>query len=106
VWPQLFSKTIRAVTLVHQEGDTTTLRIDHREGTVINVLTIVSGEELRLEEFKNKYDATFLNIFEPVPAGTRYRVAADVSLKGAYKFGRLFSDGIFAGGSKRWCWTR
>ena len=85
-WPQLFSRTIRAVSVMSTQGDTTTLRIDHREGVVINILTVVSATELRLQEFKKKYDAIFVNRFESVHAGTRYTVVADISLKGGYRF--------------------
>jgi hypothetical protein len=84
-WPQLFPRTIRAISLISRQGDTTTLRIDHREGVVTNILTLVSATELRLQEFKKKYDATFLNRFESVCAGTRYTVVADVFLKGVYR---------------------
>jgi hypothetical protein len=84
-WPQVFS-TIRAVSVVSTQDGTTTLRIDHREGVVINVLTVVSATELRLQEFKKKYDAIFLNRFESVLEGTRYTVVADISLKGGYRF--------------------
>ena len=84
-WPQVFS-TIRAVSVMSTQDGTTTLRIDHREGVVINILTVESATELRLQEFKKKYDAIFVNRFESVHGGTRYTVVADISLKGRYRF--------------------
>jgi hypothetical protein len=83
-WPKVFP-TIRAVRLLREEAGRTTLEIDHREGRVINILTVVSPEEIKLEEVKRKYDATFLNRFEAVPEGTRYTLVGDIALKGPYK---------------------
>src|SRR5215510_9548677 len=83
-WPNLFP-TIKAVRLVRDEPHRKVLEIDHVEGRVINILTIVSPQEIVLEEFKKKYDGKFVNRFEVVPQGTRFTVAADISLKGFYK---------------------
>ena len=83
-WPNLFP-TIKGVRLVREEPGRKVLEIDHREGRVINILTLVSQEEVELEEFKRKYDGKFVNRFEAVPGGTRFTVAADISLKGGYK---------------------
>jgi hypothetical protein len=43
-----------------------------------------SLQEIRLEEFKPRYDAVFLNRFEPDPEGTRYTVTVEIALNGAY----------------------
>ena len=83
-WPNLFP-TIKAVRLVREDPRSKVLEIDHIEGRVINILTIVSPQEVVLEEFKKKYDGKFVNRFEAVPDGTRFTVAADISLKGFYK---------------------
>ena len=83
-WPNLFP-TIKAVRLVREEPHRKVLEIDHVEGRVINILTIVSPQEVVLEEFKKKYNGKFVNRFEVVPQGTRFTVAADISLKGFYK---------------------
>ena|SRR5215510_10418284 len=83
-WPNLFP-TIKAVRLVREDPRSKVLEIDHIEGRVINILTIISPEEVVLEEFKKKYDGKFVNRFEAVPDGTRFTVAADISLKGFYK---------------------
>jgi Polyketide cyclase / dehydrase and lipid transport len=84
-WPKLFP-TIKAVhLLLREETNKTTLEIDHQEGLVINTLTFISSEDIKLEEVKRKYDATFLNHFEAAPEGTRYILVGDISLKGIYK---------------------
>jgi Polyketide cyclase / dehydrase and lipid transport len=81
-WSRLFP-TIRGVRLLEQNADTMTLEVDHREGRVVNLMTVVSPEEIRLEEFKRFYDAIFLNRFEADATGTRYIVIGDIRLKGA-----------------------
>jgi hypothetical protein len=91
-WPNLFP-TIKGVRLVREEPGKKVLEIDHREGRVINILTLVSQEEVELEEFKKKYDGKFVNRFESVPGGTRFTVAADISLKGCYKLLAPFLGG-------------
>ena len=91
-WPKLFP-TIKEVRLVREEPQRKVLEIDHKEGRVINILTTVSPEEVVLEEFKKKYDGKFVNRFEDVPDGTRFTVAADISLKGFYKLVAPFLDG-------------
>ena len=91
-WPNLFP-TIKAVRLVREEPGRKILEIDHKEGRVINILTLVSPEEMQLEEFKKKYDGKFTNRFEAVSGGTRFTVVADISLKGFYKLLAPFLDG-------------
>src|SRR5215475_9911488 len=91
-WPNLFP-TIKAVRLVREDSHSKVLEVDHIEGRVINILTIVSPEEVVLEEFKKKYDGKFVNRFEAVPDGTRFTVAADISLKGFYKLFAPLLDG-------------
>ena len=81
-WPQLFSATIRNVHLVRTAGSRTELEIDHQEGKVANVMTEVSSERVDLWEAKRRYEASFVNIFEAVPEGTRYTVVGDITLKG------------------------
>jgi hypothetical protein len=91
-WPNLFP-TIKGVRLVREEPGKKVLEIDHMEGRVINILTLVSPEEVELEEFKKKYDGKFVNRFEAVSGGTRLTVAADISLKGRYKLLAPFLGG-------------
>lgn len=81
-WPRLFPATIRGVRLVGTDGSRTELEIDHREGKVPNVMTEVSSQRVDLWEAKRHYEGRFVNRFEAVPEGTRYSVAADITLKG------------------------
>jgi len=85
-WPLLFPATIRAARLVRECGAKRTIEVDHATaGKVINVMTVVSPREIQLEEWKPRYDARFVNIFDPVDGGTRYTVTAEVALKGALR---------------------
>jgi len=81
-WPRLFPATIRGVRLVRREPQRVTVEVDHRQGTVVNVMSDLSPGRIALWESKRRYDATFVNSFEPAPIGTRYHVTADVELKG------------------------
>jgi hypothetical protein len=84
-WPRIFSKTIRGVRLVDEQGPTKTIEVEHVEGRVMNVMSVVSRDQIRLEEWKKRYAARFTNLFEPVPGGTRYSIVADVTLSGPFK---------------------
>src|SRR5262249_10331706 len=81
-WPRLFGKTIRGVRLVREEANVRAIDVDHVEGHVPNLMSIVSPELIVLEEHKRRYDARFENRFEPAPEGTRYVVTADITLSG------------------------
>jgi hypothetical protein len=88
-WPELFPKTIRATRLIRQNDTTKAIEVDHaKAGRVLNLLTVLSSDEIRLDEFKPYYDVRFTNRFERVARGTRYTVIADVQLKGIL---RLFA---------------
>jgi hypothetical protein len=83
-WPRLFPRTIRGVQLLGEEGGRVRLEVDHVfEGKVLNVMTVISSNEIRLDEWKPRYEATFMNRFEAHPKGTRYSVFAEIALKGA-----------------------
>jgi 2-polyprenyl-3-methyl-5-hydroxy-6-metoxy-1,4-benzoquinol methylase len=82
-WPRLFPATIRGVRLLADDGQRKTIEVDHAtEGKVINIMMVVSPHEIRLDEFKRRFDARFINRFEAAGQGTRYSIAADVQLKG------------------------
>jgi hypothetical protein len=83
-WPQLFP-TIHGVKLVREEPGRIEVEVDHDEGIVPNVLTWLGRDTVRLDERKRLYDATFVNSFEAAGGNTRYRVAADIRLRGAYR---------------------
>jgi hypothetical protein len=84
-WPELFPATIRGTRLVRSEGNTTVVEVDHRTaGRVINVIRPRSDHTIELVERKPKFEATFLNRFEPTSDGTRYTVAAEIRLRFPY----------------------
>jgi hypothetical protein len=87
-WPELFP-TIRSTRLIRENETTQAIEVDHaRAGRVLNLLTVMSSDEVRLDEFKPHYEARFTNRFEPDVDGTRFTVTADVQLKGVL---RLFA---------------
>jgi hypothetical protein len=90
-WPQLFPKTIRGVRLIREEGNVRAIDVDHVEGHVPNLMSIVSSELIVLEEQKWRYDARFENHFEPGTGGTRYTVTADVTLLGPLRWLRFIA---------------
>lgn len=82
-WPRLFPATIRGVRLLADDGQRKTIEVDHAtEGKVINIMMMVSPHDIRLEEFKRRFDARFINRFEAAGQGTRYSIVAEVQLKG------------------------
>jgi hypothetical protein len=84
-WPMLFPATIRGTQLLRREGNAMTVEVDHRTaGRAINVIRPLSARIIELEEHKPKYDATFVNRFEPAEDGTRYTVVADIRLRMPY----------------------
>jgi hypothetical protein len=85
-WSELFPATIRGTRLIRENDTTKAIEVDHtKAGRVLNLLTVISPGEIRLEEFKRHYDARFTNRFEADSHGTRYTVIADVQLKGALR---------------------
>jgi uncharacterized membrane protein len=89
-WPSIFP-TIRSVRIVREAGEEQVVEVDHvSEGKVINVVRKISATQIELQEFKSRYDATFVNVFEPEPGGTRYTVSAEVRLKGLYRLAAPF----------------
>jgi hypothetical protein len=82
-WSELFPATIRGARLIRENDTTKAIEVDHAtDGPVLNLLTVISPGEIRLEEFKPRYDARFTNRFEADAHGTRYTVEADVQFKG------------------------
>ena len=59
-----------------------TVEVDRRtEGAVVNVIRPLSPTTIALDEFKRRFDATFINRFDPIDDGTRYTVDADVRFR-------------------------
>src|SRR5690606_11195361 len=70
-WNKLFPLTIRGVKFIKRENNTTTVEVEHKAaGSVINILSVVSNEEIKLEEFKPVYNAVFINHFKKVDDDT------------------------------------
>ena len=85
-WPQLFPATIAGVRPVSAESDAVLLEVAHkREGPVVNRLRVLSSKGIELCEWKQRYDARFVNYFEPDELGTRYTLSAEITVKGAWR---------------------
>jgi hypothetical protein len=94
-WHELFPLTIRSARCVKEENGVFIIEVDHKkEGFVMNILTVLSNEEIQLEEFKPNYNATFINRFQPIAMGTRYTISANISLKGIYKIAAPFIKNV------------
>ena len=89
-WPDIFPLTIAGTELVRRRSPSVLeVMVHHRkEGRVLNVLTIRGPEVVELREFKRRFDATFVNRFEPAAdgegGGTRYTIDAEVRMKPPY----------------------
>jgi hypothetical protein len=89
-WPHIFP-AIRSVRILSESEGKKVIEVDHiHEGRVINRMHRVSESRIDLEEFKPHYEATFINQFDPEPAGTRYTLTAMVRLKGFYRVAAPF----------------
>lgn len=84
-WPRTFPATIRGARVVSETPGELRIEVDHVEGKVVNLLRPKSPTLFELEELKRHFDATFSNSFEPEGGGTRFVLAAQVRLKGAYR---------------------
>jgi len=81
-WPRIFSASIARTELVRRDARSMVVMVHHRrEGRVVNVLTDCGDGVVVLREFKRRYDATFVNRFDPAPDGTRYTVDAAVRIE-------------------------
>jgi ribosome-associated toxin RatA of RatAB toxin-antitoxin module len=81
-WSEFFP-TIRGVRLVGRDQDGLSLAIDHVEGTVPNHLLLEPPNRIVLNESKRNYNATFVNTFHHLDAGTRFEIEGNIRLKGA-----------------------
>jgi len=94
-WPELFPETIRGVRRVAVQNGDTTVEVDHRTaGRVVNIIRPMSASVIALEEFKPRYDATFVNRFESVPQGTRYVLDAEIRFHMPYALVAPLLQGI------------
>lgn len=90
-WGRVFPATIRGARVVSRSGDVMVVKVDHVEGTVLNVIHEVSPARVELEEWKRRYDATFTNEFLPDgDGGCLLRITAEVRPKGPYRLAAPF----------------
>ena len=80
-WSSLFPATIRGVRLLREGDRDIAVEVDHRtEGPVVNIIRPLSPTTIALDEFKPRFDATFINRFDAVDDGACYTLDADVRL--------------------------
>jgi len=94
-WHRLFPLTIKGTKLLKKQNRILVIEVDHKKaGPLINILTILSDNEIQLEEFKPIYNATFINRFDAIEDGTKFTVNACISLKGVYRIAAPFVKGL------------
>lgn len=86
-WGETFPATIEKAQVIQRGDNWEQIEVSHkREGRVPNTLIFLSATEVGLEESKKRFDAKFLNGFEPgVGGGTHYVITAYISPKGIYR---------------------
>jgi hypothetical protein len=86
-WGEIFPATIKRAQVTETGDNWKQIEVTHKnEGNVLNTLILISDSEIGLEESKKRYNASFLNQFEPGVNGcTHYVITAYISLKGIYK---------------------
>lgn len=89
-WAAIFHETIAGARVLRRDAETTVIEVQHVEGRVINTLRDVPPHGLELREWKRRYEAVFLNEFEPEGQGTRYRLTATVTLTWPYALAEPF----------------
>ena len=81
-WPRIFSETIADTALVRRDAHSLVVMVHHRrDGRVLNVLTDCGNGVVALREFKQRFNATFVNRFARASVGTRYTIDAEVHVK-------------------------
>lgn len=86
-WDETFPATIQRAQVIETGANWQKIEVTHKtEGCVPNTLIFLSSTEVGLEESKRRFNANFLNRFEPEAGGaTHYVISAYISLKGVYK---------------------
>lgn len=93
-WDETFPLTIACAEVIKTGDNWKEIEVTHKqEGCVSNTLIDLSETEIGLQESKHKFDASFLNRFEPADGGTRYVIRSYVSPKGIYKILKPFLIG-------------
>lgn len=91
-WGETFAATIEKAKVIKTGENWAEIEVDHKqEGWVSNTLFDLSPTEIGLQESKHKFNASFVNKFEPASGGgTHYIIHAYISPKGIYKFIKPF----------------
>lgn len=94
-WGETFPATIERACVIGSGKNWKQIEVSHKqEGCVPNTLFDLSDTEIGLQESKHKFNASFMNKFEPDPGGgTHYVIHAYISPKGIYKFLKPFLKG-------------
>ena len=82
-WDEIFPATIAAARVTETGSNWQRIEVTHKiEGRVANTLIVLSDTVIALEESKRRFDASFLNQFQPAAhGGTRYVITAHIRLK-------------------------
>ena len=98
-WGETFPATIERAEVSETGDNWKQIVVTHKnEGRVPNTLIFLSETEMGLEESKKRFNASFLNQFEPAAnGGTHYVITAYISLKGIYKALKPFIKGYVRG---------
>jgi hypothetical protein len=84
-WSRLFPATFRGVRRLEEHDGDVTVEVTHKaEGRVVNVIRPMSASVIVLDEFKPRFDATFVNRFERAEQGTRYVLDAEIRFRMPY----------------------
>jgi hypothetical protein len=94
-WGETFPATIEHAKVIKTGEKWQEIEVNHKqEGCVPNTLYDLSATEIGLKESKHKFNASFVNTFEPAPGGgTHYVIHSYISLKGIYKVFEPFLKG-------------
>jgi hypothetical protein len=86
-WGETFAATIDRARIVRAGDNWVEVEVEHRKkGRVPSTLILLSDATIALSEGKKRFDAGFLNRFEPrADGGTHYVVEAYVRLKGFHR---------------------
>jgi hypothetical protein len=94
-WGETFPATIESARITRRGENWKEIEVTHRqEGTVLNLLIDLAGDEIGIQESKRKFDASFRNRFEPgADGGTHYVIDGYIVPKGFYRLLKPFLTG-------------
>ncbi len=94
-WGDTFPATIERAKIITTGENWKEIEVTHKQaGQVSNLLIDLARNEIGLEESKSKFDASFLNRFEPrANGGTHYVIDGYIRPKGIYRLLKPFLQG-------------